>query len=724
MLRKQLVAVAFLVLSFMTPFAAIAEIQHIKLTPEEVAFVAAHPVIKVANEMDWPPFDYNEFGKPKGMSIDYLKLVAGKAGLQVEFVNGYTWDELLKLFESKQLDVIPALYRNTEREAFTLFTPPYYKGSLGVFTHKNGVTIAKNADLLGKRVGIQTSHGAIPIIKQQIVGIEFVEHPNPAELVKMLATQKVDAIIGNPLLFDYFARENQTTDIQLSDYINMSVEEQLKTSLHVGVRKDYPVLHQILSKAMAATTDVEMAAIEGTWNRFQAQASRTISLTKLERDYLDTKGALNLCIDPQWMPYEFLSSGGRHDGLSGDYFKLFAKRIGVPINLHVTESWSDTLSAAQKRECDVIPLVNNTQDRSAYLNITNPYLSLPYVVATKNDQFFIENIEDELDKTFAVVRDYAVARAVQIKYPQIKLLEVDNIVEGLHKVSNREAFGYIGATAVIANAMRKEGLLDLKVAGKLSFGYRLGVATRNDEPLLNNIFQKAIDTLSRDEKERILNKWMAVNTETVVDYTLLWRFVVGGLVILLVFAYWNRKLKLAKRDLEGVQGQLEQQNKTLERLSITDPLTGLYNRGKLDEEILNEIARAERYGHQFGVMLLDIDYFKEVNDTHGHQVGDEVLVTIAKILKKQTRVNDIIGRWGGEEFVIICSETGREGILTLAENIRASIENYVFPVVGRKTSSFGLAMYQPGDDLDGLIANADKALYNAKADGRNCVKIF
>jgi len=200
MLKNQLIAVAILVLSLAAPFSATAEPQKIQLTPEEAAFVSAHPEIKVANEMDWPPFDYNEFGTPKGLSIDYLELVAEKAGLKIEFVSGFTWGELLDQFKSKEIDVIPALYRNLEREAFTLFTEPYYQGRLSVFTHKQGVKVLEMSDLVGRRVGIQTAHGSIPHLQSQIPGIRFVEDPRPEVLVKMLGKKGLDAIIGSSLL--------------------------------------------------------------------------------------------------------------------------------------------------------------------------------------------------------------------------------------------------------------------------------------------------------------------------------------------------------------------------------------------------------------------------------------------------------------------------------------------------------------------------------------------
>ena len=170
--------------------------------------------------------------------------------MQIKFITGHTWAELLDLFEKKQIDVMPVLYRNKRREAFTLYTHPYHKGKLGVFTHEKGLKIKKLSDLLGKRVGIHKNNGAIPIVQETIPGIDLVEIASIETLVKKLATRKLDAIVGNPLTFSYYAKENQITRIQLAHYIDMDAEDQSKTSFHIGVRNDYPILHQILNKAV------------------------------------------------------------------------------------------------------------------------------------------------------------------------------------------------------------------------------------------------------------------------------------------------------------------------------------------------------------------------------------------------------------------------------------------------------------------------------------------
>jgi diguanylate cyclase (GGDEF)-like protein len=179
----------------------------------------------------------------------------------------------------------------------------------------------------------------------------------------------------------------------------------------------------------------------------------------------------------------------------------------------------------------------------------------------------------------------------------------------------------------------------------------------------------------------------------------------------------------ALSELRQTQTQLLEQNLQLERLAVTDQLTGLYNRLRLDRTLEEEHSRNMRYGTHFCVLLLDIDEFKSVNDTYGHQTGDEVLVAIARTLQDGIREVDVAGRWGGEEFLIICRETALDGALVLAEKLRLAIESQVNARgVRQMSASFGVAMFRPGEVLTETIARADAALYRAKQGGRNRVE--
>ncbi len=173
-----------------------------------------------------------------------------------------------------------------------------------------------------------------------------------------------------------------------------------------------------------------------------------------------------------------------------------------------------------------------------------------------------------------------------------------------------------------------------------------------------------------------------------------------------------------------VQALLVQQNLQLEQLSILDRLTGLFNRLRLDEVLKAEQARHRRTGAELSVVLLDLDDFKSVNDTHGHPAGDAVLVSVAGLLKAASRQLDVVGRWGGEEFLIVCRDTDLNGAAVLAEKLRSQLAQHPLPppLTGHGTASFGVASLRDGEEIAQLLGRADAALYQAKRAGRNRVE--
>ncbi|MCW8896265.1 GGDEF domain-containing protein [Sulfurimonas sp.] len=167
---------------------------------------------------------------------------------------------------------------------------------------------------------------------------------------------------------------------------------------------------------------------------------------------------------------------------------------------------------------------------------------------------------------------------------------------------------------------------------------------------------------------------------------------------------------------------LTRYEKRLQEMSVTDPLTKLYNRLYMENIFEAELQRAKRYQQTFSIIFMDIDHFKLVNDDFGHDVGDIVLVEVANIIKSNIRSTDIMARWGGEEFIILCPETDLQSAKILSEKLRKTVESHAIKPVGHKTCSFGVSQYSTQDDsIKRTIKRADDALYEAKESGRNKV---
>ncbi|MBI3569708.1 MAG: GGDEF domain-containing protein [Gammaproteobacteria bacterium] len=168
----------------------------------------------------------------------------------------------------------------------------------------------------------------------------------------------------------------------------------------------------------------------------------------------------------------------------------------------------------------------------------------------------------------------------------------------------------------------------------------------------------------------------------------------------------------------------EHQAEEMGRIAITDPLTRIMNRRGITVGLLDAMAQAERYRTPLTVAMVDIDHFKEINDTYGHEAGDRVLKNVAEILSDALRMPDKVGRYSGEEFLIVLPHTSLVQGKKIVERIRASVSKKIFDQGAKKarvTISVGVIQFQPGEDLEQLMSQADKALYDAKKGGRNKV---
>jgi len=170
--------------------------------------------------------------------------------------------------------------------------------------------------------------------------------------------------------------------------------------------------------------------------------------------------------------------------------------------------------------------------------------------------------------------------------------------------------------------------------------------------------------------------------------------------------------------------RLEREKQLYMIMSMQDPLTGIYNRKKFFEEVALEIERVERYNQNLSLIMLDVDKFKTLNDTYGHQYGDTVLTKITDIIKDTIRKTDVFARYGGEEFAILMPGTDLIGAIDFAERLRKKIEDYEYSKQKTVTCSFGVAKYEKMDTVDSFIKKADLALYRAKELGRNRVESF
>ncbi len=591
------------------------------------------------------------------------------------------------------------------------------------------------------------------------------------------------------------------------------------------IRNDFPEAVTIINKSLEAIGEEKLLQLKKKWFSSSVAEDKVVDIifSAQELAYLAKKKQLTYCIDPDWMPLEKIENG-KHIGMSAEYFKLFQQNINTPFTLIKTKNWTETLTSAENRECDLISLAMPTKDRNRYLSFSKVLLKTPIVLATKPHITFIDDLSRLNNKKIGIITNYAFNEITREQYPNISVINVKDANQGLQKVVNGELFGYIDALTSVGYMFQTQFIGELKISGKFEKQWNMSIATRKDEPLLLSIINKLVNHLPEDSHQEILNRYIAINYDKGFNYILFWQIVLILLVTSLLFLYrylaiskYNRRIKryltvidnhvlTSSSDADGnitevsnalckltgykkdeligqnhnifrhpktktslyksmwttiIRGEVWQgeilnlnkngssywantkitptyykngslrnytailedisDKKRLEKLTITDTLTQIPNRLFINNSFNSEFERSQRYDSHFSLILIDIDNFKQVNDNYGHQAGDDILINISIILKQNIRQIDLLARWGGEEFLIICPETNLLQAEVVADKFRELIEQFEFSNNLKLTCSFGVTQSLPDDNKETIFQRADSALYIAKNSGRNRV---
>jgi len=690
----------------------------IVFTEEEKEFIKNTPMVKVGMMPDFTPFSYYIKNTPVGFEHELLNILSQRTGLVFE--KEYAkWTTIYTAFKNKEVDVITSISHKKYREPFTTFTSSYYDIPIMIFVRDDFGEYLGIKSLEGKKVGVLKDVFYIKEL-QKIGNIDLVYYDTYDELTKDLVFGKIDALMQNLTNINYLIKKNLYSNLKLAS--ELILPNTKKEDLRLGVVPEKPILSSILQKGLNSITKKEKEALVTKWiGSIKEYKGGHIELNKDERAYLNTK-TIKYCINPDGLPFEGLNEKNEHSGISSDYYSLFENILSAKFELVRTENWNESISFIKEKKCDMLALGMETYERKKYLNFTSNYLNVPLVVATKVNVPFINHILDLEGEKIGIIKGDAFVKILRQKYPSLDLVEVEDINEGLDKVKSGKLFGFIDTLASIGYEFQHKYFGELKIAGKINETLELSMAVVKEDEVLLNILQKAINSMTNDMHREIFSKWIPIKYEKGVNYELVWKIAIGSLIAILLVVYWNRKIIKTNRLLEEAQKDIEEKNKELEKLATTDKLTSLYNRRKIEELLEFEINRSERFNHNFGLAIVDIDKFKEVNDTYGHQIGDKVLKEIANILNTNRRKTDFVGRYGGEEFIIICPESDVEGVIKLMETFKEKICKHKFSKVGNKTASFGVTMSQRGDSIESVLKRADDALYQAKDNGRNKIE--
>lgn len=529
----------------------------IKLTDAERDWLARHPRIQVGIMDAWPPLNYLDQSKtPQGIGAEYLAALNKRLGgalvpVPAPFKENY--DRVL----NGHLDAIMDITQRPDREALFNFTRPYIVIPHAIVGRKGGEYFKNEQYLSGKTIALERGFYNVTYFKNNYPAVKIREFASTSEALDAVSRGEADAYAGNRAVIVYLIEKELLNNLRL-----MGKLTEPNSTLQFGTQKGNPLLASILDKALASMTSEEERAIRQKWLQ---ETSPGLDLTEAEQRWLDKHPNIRVALDPAWAPVEFLDKHGIPQGISPEYLKKIGEQLGVRFEIVTGRSRQQMTAAVKNHELDMFSAIARTPERERFLSFSDAYLSLPTGIFTLQEAHFIGSIKELSGKKVAVNNGRSAEFQLRTNFPELQLNVTQNSVEALQKLAHGDVDAFVGNTMTTGFYLGELGLTNIKLAGEAPFRYELSMGIRNDWPELTTILNKALRSIPETERDAIYRKWTTLQFKQKVDYSVIWRIVIGALAVVVLFAFWNRRLgrevsirKVAEAQLQANQAHLEQ----------------------------------------------------------------------------------------------------------------------------------------------------------------------
>jgi len=348
--------------------------------------------------------------------------------------------------------------------------------------------------------------------------------------------------------------------------------------------------------------------------------------------------------------------------------------------------------------------------------LTKPLNKVSMAIATKNNKNFILDLSVLKDKKIAILENSLFYLNIKASYPNLEFIEVKNIKESFHLLKEDKVFGVIDNILSLSYEIIKNDYNNIKVTNTLPYDLEIRLKSKKEDYILIDILNKIIEQIPQKEKDMISQKYQLLLYKHTNDYSWIYKYLLPLIILLLIIMFTNAKMRheIKKRKIA---------ERALKEYANKDSLTKVFNRRKIEILLSRQIKLSKKNEGTFSIIFFDIDNFKSINDEFGHERGDKVLITISDLVSKNIREFDYIGRWGGEEFIVILPNTKDTQAFDIAKKLKELILNTDFKIQRQLTSSFGITQYKIDDKKIELVKRADEAMYFVKNNGKNAVKI-
>lgn len=563
-----------------TEFAAL-------LDEEELSFLTKTKTLRVHNEKDWAPFNFNVNGVPKGFSIDYMDLLAQKCGLEIKYVTGPSWNEFLEMTKTGELDVMLNIARSPERQEYLAFTTSYITMTQVLYTRRDFPLVTSIEDLYEKRFALPRGFYLQDILKKY-PQVRIIEVADTSEAIYAVSTGKADALFDLMPVVNYLTKRLQITNLKVGG--DMGIVEGKPIPLHIAVSKNHPLLARILEKGMNNITENEINALRNRWmppTTPSKEALPEVILTPQERRWLRAHKTLKLGNGLSGPPFAFLDSDKRFAGIASGYMEIISERLGIEFQPLADMNSTKVMEKIKTGEIDVIPAATRTEEHAAFLNFTKPYMSLPIVIATRKEGLFIDNLDDLTGIEAGVLEGCITQEILTRDYPKLILIPFQSLADGLASLSKGKTGAFIGNLGSITFEIERQNLDRIKIAAPTKYSYDLSFGVRKDLPQLVDILNKTLDTIDERKRTAIKNTWMAIEVKYGIDFKTIvfWitPFAVGALFIISLVLAWNRQLgrEVARRKMAEMEYLASERKVSAMSQAVNDALIMIDCQGKV-----------------------------------------------------------------------------------------------------------------------------------------------
>lgn len=525
-----------------------SESAELRLSPEEKTWLADHPHITLGFTPDFEPLLIdNGDGSYSGILVDIYKEIELLTGLKINLIID-RWSVILDQAARGETDGLLASIPATARNLGFVYSDEILSSTPTVFASKNAdFKVHGLDDLSGKKVsvikGVVLTNQLLEPYRERL---EIVETNSSTEMFTLVLEGKVDAAVGLNYQ-NYFINKYMFFGVEPVCFL-----DDISLPAVSSIRAELSQFITILNKALRFVGKAKINAMSKKW----IQIDSPLLLSSEERLWLAAHDSIRLGVDPVWVPFEYFDRTKVYSGIASDYVEALNERLNITMYPVRGLSWSEVLEKSKQGELDVLPGLTKTPARLEHYNFTEPYISFPLVILTRNNEQLFLNIEDLRDRKIALVRGVITAEFIERDHPDYELIMYEDIEKAIESVAKHETDAFIGNLASITYTTQKLGISNLKVTGTTPYDLELSFGVRKDWPELVSILDKNLAAISEEERGNIHARWLNVRVEKELDSSLIWRLSLFAAIILVIGFLWVRRLKRAKEAAEHLNREL------------------------------------------------------------------------------------------------------------------------------------------------------------------------